>query len=323
LTRSGVVECRVVDQEGAAQRTLDRPTLERQLAHGFFWLDVKRPTEDDLALLGDVFGFHPLALEDSTHFGQRPKLEDYDDFVFLVLYGHVPDEDLLVEVHLYVTDGFVVTIRTDESPALDALHESYARRQVRENAVAMVHRIADGLVDSFFPALGQFEDRLELIEDALVDAPKDEHLKDVFTMRRRLAGLRRVLGPQRDLMGRLAAGTAALPGITPEDERYFRDIFDHLLRLSELIESTRDVMSSAIDVYLSASSNRMNAVMKQLALIATIFLPLTFVTGIFGQNFGWMVEHVDSWQAFLLLGVGSQLVASAILLVYFKRRGWF
>jgi magnesium transporter len=317
------VECRVVDQAGAAKTTLDQPTLERQLANGFFWLDVHRPSEDDLALLGDVFGFHPLALEDSADFGQRPKLEDYDDFVFLVLYGHVQDEDLLVEVHLYVTERFLVTIRTDESPALDELHESYTRRQVREDAVAMVHRIADGLVDSFFPAVTQFEDRLELIEDVLVDAPKDEHLKDVFTMRRRLAGLRRVLGPQRDLMGRLAAGTASLPGMTPEDERYFRDVFDHLLRLSELIESTRDVMSSAIDVFLSASSNRMNTVMKQLAVIASIFLPLTFVTGIFGQNFGWMVEHVDTWQAFLLLGVGSQLVASGILLVYFKRRGWF
>ena len=317
------MECRVVDQAGAARTTLDRPTLERRRENGFFWLDVHRPSEDDLALLGDVFGFHPLALEDSAHFRQRPKLEDYDDFVFLVLYGHAPDEDLLVEVHLYVTDAFIVTIRTDDSPALDELHQSYARRQVRESAVAMVHRIADGLVDSFFPALGQFEDRLELIEDALVDAPKHEHLKDIFTMRRRLAGLRRVLGPQRDLMGRLAAGTASLPGMTTEDERYFRDIFDHLLRLNELIESTRDVMSSAIDVYLSASSNRANAVMKQLAVIATIFLPLTFVTGVFGQNFGWMVEHVDSRQAFLLLGVGSQLVAIALLLAYFKRRGWF
>jgi magnesium transporter len=317
------VECRVVDRTGAGRRPLDRATLERQLEQGFFWLDVRRPSADDLALLGDVFGFHPLALEDSAHFGQRPKLEDYDNFVFLVLYGHAPDEDLLVEVHLYVTDGFLVTIRLDESPALDELHETYTHRQVREDSVAMVHRVADGLVDSFFPALSQFEDRLELIEDALVDAPKSEHLKDVFAMRRRLAGLRRVLGPQRDLMGRLATGTAALPGMTPEDERYFRDVFDHLLRLSELIEATREVMTSAIDVYLSASSNRTNAVMKQLAVIATIFLPLTFVTGVFGQNFGWMVEHVDTGQAFLLLGVGSQLVAIALLIVYFKRRGWF
>jgi magnesium transporter len=317
------VECRVVDRTGAARRTLDRETLEHQLEQGFFWLDVQRPTGDDLALLGDVFGFHPLALEDSAHLGQRPKLEDYDDFVFLVLYGHVADEDLLVEVHLYVTDRFLVTIRRDESPALDELHASYARRQVREQPVAMVYRIADGLVDSFFPALSQFEDRLELIEDALVEAPKDEHLTDVFTMRRRLAGLRRVLGPQRDLMGRLATGTAALPGTTPEDERYFRDVYDHLLRLSELIETTRDVMSSAIDVYLSASSNRANAVMKQLAVIATIFLPLTFITGFFGQNFTWLVDHVGSGWAFVAFGVGSQIVGIAVLLAFFKRRGWY
>ena len=316
------MKCRVVDRDGAGQPPLDRATLERLLATGPFWLDLHRPGSDDLALLGDVFGFHPLALEDSAHFGQRPKLEDYDAFVFLVLYGHVRDEDLLVEVHLYVTDGFLVTIHVDESPALDALHAA-ALRLPTESPVQMAHRVADALVDSFFPAFGEFEDRLELIEDALIHAPKDEHLRDLFTMRRRLSGLRRVIGPQRDLMGRLAAGTASLPGMTPEHERYFRDVYDHLLRVSELLEATRDVLTSAVDVYLSASSNRANAVMKQLAVIATIFLPLTFVTGFLGQTFSWLVDNVGSWQAFVLLGVGSQLVAIAILFAYFRRRGWF
>ena len=306
----------------ADRRPLERETLERLRDGARFWLDVHSPTADELALLGEIFDFHPLALEDSAHFAQRPKLEEYDTFVFLALYGHVRDDDLLVEVHLYVTGRFVVTVHADDAPALDALHAVAARRRVQSPA-ELTHGIADALVDSFFPAFGEFDDRLDLIEDALVQAPKDEHLRDLFTMRRRLSRLRRIIGPQRDLMGRLAAGTAVLPGMTPEHERYFRDVYDHLLRVSELIEATRDGLTSAADVYLSASSNRMNAVMKQLAVIATIFLPLTFITGFFGQNFTWLVDHVGTWQAFVLLGVGSQLVAIGMLFAYFRRRGWF
>jgi magnesium transporter len=318
------VECHVVDRAGAGARSLDRAGLEQQLEQGVFWLDLPRPGDDDLALLEDVLDLHPLAIEDSAHFGQRPKLEAYDSFAFVVLYGHAPDEDLLVEVHCYVSERFLVTVHRDDAPALEELHRAYRlRAEVPEDAVELLHRVADALVDSFFPVLGQFDDRLELIEDSLVASPKSEHLRDVFTMRRRLAGLRRVLGPQRDLMGRLSSGTAALPGLTAEHERYFRDVYDHLIRLSELIESAREVMASTIDIYLSASSQRMNAVMKQLAVIATIFLPLTFITGVFGQNFGWMVDHIDTWWAFLVLGVGSQLVAIALLLLFFKRRGWF
>jgi magnesium transporter len=317
------VECRIVDHTGAVARSLDRAGLERQLRQGFFWLDVQRPSEEDLKLLGDVLDLHPLALEDSLHFGQRPKLETYDSFTFVVLYGHAPDEDLLVEVHCYVSDRFLVTMRRDDAPALEDLHRSYETRMPEQDAIGVLYRIADALADSFFPALSTFDDRLERIEDALVSGPQEKHLREVLTVRSELAGLRRIVGPQRDLIGRIASGTAVLPGITPEYERYFRDVYDHLLRVSEVIESARDLIASEIDVYLSASSHRMNAVMKQLTVIASIFLPLTFVTGFFGQNFGWMVDHIGSVAAFLVFGVGSQLVGIAILTVFFKRRGWF
>lgn len=312
-----------VDRTGAGLRSLDRAGLEQQLRQGFFWLDVQRPSEQELKLLGDVLDLHPLALEDSLHFDQRPKLEPYDTFTFVVLYGHVPDEDLLVEVQCYVSDGFLVTVRSDEAPALEELRRSYETRPPERDAVSMLYRIADFLSDSFFPALTTFDDQLDRIEDALVSGPQQEHLREVLRLRRRLSGLRRVVGPQRDIVGRIASGAAVLPGITPEHERYFRDVSDHLLRVSELIESARDLIASEIDVYLSASSQRMNSVMKQLTLIASIFLPLSFVTGFFGQNFSWMVDHVGSFGAFLVLGIGSQLVGIALLTILFKRSGWF
>jgi magnesium transporter len=318
-----LVHCRVVDRTGPALLPLDREMLERKLEGGFFWLDVQDPSAEDLQLLEDVLVLHPLAVEDSREFGQRPKLDDYDTFSFMVLYGHAPDVDLLVEVHLYVSERALVTVRVDDSPALDALHGSYERRELKPDAAAMAHQIADVLVDSFFPALAVFDDRLDAVEDTLVSAPSDAQLSELFALRRSLARLRKVLGPQRDVIGRLASGTATLPAMTPEHERYFRDVYDHLLRFGEQGEATRDVISTAIEVYLSAQSNRMNAVMKQLTVIASIFLPLTFITGFFGQNFGWMVDHVGSWEAFVGLGIGAQLVGCALLLVIFRRRGWF
>jgi magnesium transporter len=316
--------CRVVDRSGVADVEMEPGQLRALADRGVFWLDLHRPSAEQLAALNEGFGFHPLALEDSAHFGQRPKLEEYEGFSFLVLYGHAPDEDDLVEVHLYVGERFVVTIRRDESPALDELiRQSEHGLPARESATHLLYRIADGLVDSFFPALSRYDDRLELIEDDLVRNPKQQHLQDVFAMRRRLARLRRVISPQRDLLGRIAAGAHDMPGMTPEMERYFRDVYDHLIRLAETLDVLRELMTSAVDVYLSAGSNRLGEVTKQLALIATIFLPLTFITGFFGQNFGWMVEHVDSLAAFLALGIGLQLAGMALLLVFFKRRGWF
>jgi magnesium transporter len=325
VSTDSAVECRLVDKSGASDdQELTREALEERLAGGFFWLDVRRPTREQVKLIGETFGFHPLAVEDSLKFGQRPKVEDYGDVQFIVLYGHAPDDDGLVEVHVYASERFVVTIRRDAAPALDDLHRLYEKRyKAPEYAGELLYRLADALVDSFFPPLAEFDERLDLIEDALITQPRDEHLTDIFTMRRRLARLRRVLMPQRDLVGKFAAGAFVLPGSDTETERYFRDVYDHLIRLNEQIEVTRETMTVAIDVYLTASNNRLNDVMKRLTVIATVFLPLTFVTGFFGQNFGWMVKHVGSAGSFVAFGLGSQLLVLALLVVWFRRRGWW
>ena len=317
--------CRGVAAAGVhADGPMSRAAREGRLGRGFFWLDVTRPSEGEVKLIGETFRFHALAIEDTLKFGQRPKFEEYDDVVFLVLFGHAPDEDDLVEVHVYAAHDFAVTVRRDRSPGLDDLHDRYAGGRERpQSAAKLLYRIADSLVDSFFPAFTEFDDRLELIEDDLLKRPRDEHLRDIFSMRNRIAHVRRVLAPQRDLVGRIASGALVLPGTTGEIERYFRDVHDHLIRLTEQIDLLRDAMTAAIDVYLSAASNRLNDVMKRLTVISTVFLPLTFVTGFFGQNFDWMVEHVGGEVAFLALGIGSQLVVLALLVAWFRRQGWW
>jgi magnesium transporter len=317
--------CQVVHADVVGELHLTQENVERLLASGeFFWLDIHQPVPEDFVVLREAFGFHPLALEDSEQFGQRAKLDDYDDFVFLVLFGAVPDEDRLVEVHCFYSEHFLVTVHRDDAPAFAEVRHRYQKRKAPvEEPGLLLYRIIDALVDSFFPILEDFDDRIDELEDETFLHASDKQLQEIFAMKRLLVGMRKAVTPQRDLFAGLMGGVADLPGMTAEDERYFRDIYDHLIRISDLIDTYRDLLTSSMDVFLSTVSNRLNVVMKQLAVIATIFLPLTFITGFFGQNFGWLVLHVRTWQDFLAFGIGTEIVAVALLVAYFKRRGWF
>jgi magnesium transporter len=317
--------CHVVHEEQVGELHLSRKNVELLLASGgFFWIDLHRPAEEDFAILRDVFGFHPLALEDSEHLGQRAKLDDYDGFVFLVVYGAVPDDDRLVEVHCFYSERFLVTVHRDEAPAFTEMRRRYQKRKEPiDDPAQLLYRIVDALVDSFFPILADFDDRIDELENQTFLNASDEQLQEIFAMKRLLVGMRKAVTPQRDLFASLMGGIAELPGMTAEDERYFRDIYDHLIRISDLIDTYRDLLTSSMDVFLSTVSNRLNVVMKQLAVIATIFLPLTFITGFFGQNFSWMVGHIGGWPAFVGLGIGTEILTVVALVAFFKRRGWF
>jgi magnesium transporter len=291
---------------------------------GFFWLDLDRPSEADFQILRDVFKFHPLAIEDSEQFDQRAKLDEYDDFVFIVVYGAAPDDDRLVEVHCFYSERFLITVHRDDCPAFAEIRNRYQRRgKGIEQPSLLLYRVVDGLVDSFFPMLAAFDDRIDELEDAIFLEADDTQLQEIFQMKRLLVGLRKAISPQRDTFAQLMGGIAQLPGLAEEDERYFRDIYDHLIRISDIVDSYRDLLTGAMDVYLSTVSNRLNAVMKQLTIIATVFLPLSWLTGFFGQNFGFMVKHISSWEALISLGIGSEMLVLAALLLLFKRRRWF
>ena len=323
--QTGRSVCHVFHQEGTEQVQFSRETVEELLAgEGFFWLDLDQPEHEDFEVFREVFKFHPLAVEDSEQFGQRAKLDDYDDFVFLVVYGAIPDDDRLVEVHCFFSERFLVTVHHDDTPAFAEIRRRYATRQAPiDQPSLLLYRIVDGLVDSFFPILADFDDRIDELEDAIFLNADDKQLQEIFQMKRLLVGMRKAVSPERDTFARLTGGIADLPGFGQEDDRYFRDIYDHLIRISDLIDSYRDLLTGAMDVYLSTVSNRLNSVMKQLTIIATIFLPLAWITGFFGQNFGWLVRNIGSWETFLVLGVGTEVLALLALLVYFKRRGWF
>jgi magnesium transporter len=323
--RGAASVCHVSHEGGDREVHFDRETVSELLAGGsFFWLDLDRPGPDDFEILRDTFGFHPLAVEDSEHFEQRAKIDDYDDFVFLVVYGAASDRDRLVEVHCFYSESFLLTVHREDCPAFAEIRRRYQQRDATiDRPSLLLYQIVDGLVDSFFPILAEFDDRIDELENAIFVRASEAQLQEIFKMKRLLVGMRKAVTPQRDSFAGLRGGIAQLPGLAEEDEHYFRDVYDHLIRISDLIDSYRDLLTSAMDVYLSTVSNRLNAVMKQLAVIATIFLPLSWLTGFFGQNFGWLTGHIGHWQAFVGIGVGTELVALVILLAFFKRRGWF
>ena len=288
-----------------------------------FWLDLAdldKSTADGLLL--DTFGFHPLAVEDAEHFGQRPKLDPYDHFTLMVVYG-ATSSGQLVEVHCFYTENYLVTVHRDACPELAGLAGRLKQRAgPRPDHVMLLYRVVDTLIDGYFPVLADLDDRIDELEDAILQRPTDQQLGQLFDMKRSLIAVRKVVTPQRDMFASLLSDTSALPGMTPDAERYFRDLYDHLIRISDLVDSYRDLMSGVLDTHLSTVSNRLNVVMKQLTIIATIFLPLSVLTGFFGQNFAWMVTRITGLPVFLAAGIGLPAAVVIALVVVFRRRGW-
>jgi magnesium transporter len=299
-----------------------RPNIELALKEDkLLWLDLQDTDEETLALLREVFKIHPLAVEDAKEFNQRPKVEDYDNFVSLVAYGACGLGEPLVEVHSFYAEHFLVSVHRDEVPAIDDACHTLSRLHTDRRLVAL-YRLLDSLVDSMFPFLAAMDDRIDDLQDQIFQNPKEEQLSALFALKRQLVDMRKLVTPQRDMVSTMLTGVVPIPGMTAETERYVRDLYDHLIRISDMVDSYRDLLSGSLDAYMSMVSNRLNDVMKQLTIIATVFLPLSFLTGFFGQNFAWLVGRLGSLGAFIGLGLGTEVVAVIALVTLFRTRGW-
>ncbi len=291
----------------------------------FFWLDLDDPSEEDVHRLGELLEFHPLAVEDTLQFGQRPKLDDYDTYAFMVFYGireeHSPREDPLCEVHMFLSGNYLITVHRVPLPVLDQQRTQMDGRVIHSEQFVF-YRVLDALTDTFFPPLSAMDDEIDELEDGIIAQPSDEQLQRIFALKRDLVAMRKVITPQRDLLARGIDTLAEMPGLQLDERDYFRDVYDHLIRISDLIDSYRDLLAGAMDAYLSTVANRQNDVMKQLTVIATIFLPLTALTGFFGMNFAFLVQHIHSELDFFLLGVGGCLFSVIVLYVYFRTKRW-
>jgi magnesium transporter len=299
-----------------------RPNIELALKEDrLLWLDLADTSEETLALLREVFKLHPLAIEDVKEFHQRPKIEDYDDFVSVVAYGARGLDQPLVEVHCFYSERYLVSVHRDDAPAVTEACHTLTRLRTDRRLIAL-YRLLDGLVDSMFPYLAAMDDRIDELQDQIFEDPKESQLAALFDLKRQLVGMRKLVTPQRDMANTMLSGVVPIPGMTAESERYIRDLYDHLIRISDMVDSYRDLTSGALEAYTSMVSNRLNDVTKQLTIIATVFLPLSFLTGFFGQNLGWLVNHIGSLTAFLVFGVGTELLAVTGLFILFRRQGW-
>ena len=266
--------CHVIHEDGSSHPEFSRETVEGLLATGkFFWLDLDKPQPGDFEVLRDVFKFDLLAIEDSEKFGQRAKIEEYDDFVFLVLYGKVPGRRPARRGSRLLQRRNLVTVHRDDCPGVRRIREPYEKR---EKPIENRRSSCIGSSTAWWTASSRSSPtsttRSTSSRTAIFLRADYWQLQEIFQMKRLLVGMRKAVTPQRDVFARVMGGVAELPGLSQEDERYFRDVYDHLIRISDLIDSYRDLLSGAMDVYPSTVSNRKNGVMKQLTIIATIFL---------------------------------------------------
>ena len=294
--------------------------------HEFFWLDLENPTPDEIKRLGELLNLHPLTLDDVSTFSERPKREHYEGYVSLVVYGVDPGvaagESLLREVHMLISGDYVVTLHPTPFAAIEELRK---RLELREDQgeQALIYEILDTVLSTYVPVLDRIDDAIDAIEQAVIERPREESLQRIFSLKRDLIEMRRVVTPMRDFFARDADEITHLPRLKPDDRLYFRDLYDSLVRSSDLIDSYRDLLSGATDMYLSTVANRQGEISKQLTIIATIFLPLSFLTGFFGQNFSFLVNHIlDHTWSFFVLGVGLLITSIFVLWLFFRRKGW-
>ncbi|HEY3189057.1 MAG TPA: magnesium transporter CorA family protein [Solirubrobacteraceae bacterium] len=301
---------------------IDRSEIEELLAREeFFWLDLIGPSGGQLDELAALLGWHPLALEDVKEFGQRPKLDDYRTHALLVFYGAHAPQGTLTEVHVFVSGDWVVTVRRRACQHLDDRRGRVAA-DPPETEEELVYHVLDALTDSFLPVLEDLEDRLEELEDEIVARPREQQLGLVLALRRQLGPMRRVTSDQRELFSDVRAVLDQLPGLEHDEAAdAFRDVSDHLQRIADWVEGLRDRVRDALGLYASTNSNRLNEIITRLTVMATIFLPLTFVVGFFGQNFKWMVDHVESFPAFAVWGVGGSVIPLVVMVWLFWRAG--
>ena len=311
---------------------IDRDQLtELRRRDEFFWLDTLDPSPEDVHALGAVLGLHPVAVEDTIEFRQRPKLDAYDDHVLFVFYTvrrlHDGDEAPFapVEIHIYISGGFVVTVRRTECTELEALHHELDAADA-EAEEYIVYKIFDVLTDAFYPIIDLLEQRIDALEShILLGRPSREHLAQIYRLKQRVHELALRVIPQRDRFVSGAETILNLPGLARSAREYLRDVGDHLAQIAGELHRQQEDLAALTATYFSANQNRLNAVATRLTIGGTLFIVWTLVTGFFGQNFGFLVRHIDSRHAFLVYGVGALIVPTVIIgtLFWVKRKDWF
>ncbi|MCL6445974.1 MAG: magnesium/cobalt transporter CorA [Alicyclobacillus sp.] len=296
----------------------------RPAAGEMVWLHLENPDDETVhAILGDLFACHPLVVEDILHFGQRAKLDHYahlaDPQVFTTFYA-LTEDMRAIEVAIVLSSQAFITVVREPLPLLNELYDR-AKQEVQwfRSSAALLYRVLDACVDEYFTVVDRLEGQLDELEQRVFDHPEVRVAPEIFRLKRRLHYLRRLVADGRNVVGMIAH--ESFPFTDPAHQVYFVDVFDHASRVVDSLDAIRDALSGLLDLQTAQRANRMNEIMKTLTIFSTIFLPLSFIVGLYGMNFrdipelNWPFGYAYVWA--LMLGV------TAAMIVYFKRKGWW
>ncbi|WP_102345085.1 magnesium/cobalt transporter CorA [Bacillus sp. Marseille-P3661] len=286
----------------------------------WFWVDFSTPTPEELMVMSDFFEFHPLAIDDCIHRLQRPKLDYYDDYTFFVTHS-IKTDFTKREINFFMGENSIISFHHEESKEIDLVWDRLksTKKIDQWDHYYTFYQILDKIVDDYFPIIYEMEDKLNQFEDNPNNKPMEILLDELFDIRSQLLTLRHTVNPMRDLLYRML-NSHHLQGILNR-KVYFADIYDHLLKLSEMVESNREITMDIRDSYISLTSHKTNKIMQVLTIITSIFAPLTFIAGIYGMNFEYMPELTWRYGYFIALAIMG--VLSISMYMWFKKMGWF
>jgi magnesium transporter len=278
-----------------------------------------------LEKLGECYGLHPLVLEDILNTDQRPKMEDYGEYIYIVLkaldYNDKSNEIETEQISLILGSNFVFSFQEREGDTFDPIRERIRNGKGRIRSMGadyLAYALVDSIVDNYFIILEKLGEKIEFLEDKLVSHPTPETLQTIHHLRREMIFLRKAVWPLREVINSLERGESSL--VKESTRLYLRDVYDHTIQTIDTIETYRDMVSGMLDIYLSSVSNRLNSVMKVLTIIATIFMPLTFLAGVYGMNFKYMPELGWRWGYpliwLIMVGIG------VLMLIFFRKKKW-
>jgi len=290
------------------------------------WINIDGVHEEKIIEeLGKIYNFHPLILEDIVDTDQRPKIKDFGDYIFIILKMHYYDKEnneiKIEQVSLIFGKNYVISFQEREGDVFDSIRERIRNnigRIRKARADYLIYALMDAIIDNYFTILEKLGEETEDLEAKVIKDPVPANLQIIYKLKSELIFLRKSVWPLREVISILEKGESVL--IDKSTNIYLRDIYGHTIQVMDTVETLRDVISGTLDVYLSSVSNRMNEIMKVLTIVATIFIPLTFIAGIYGMNFQYMPELKWVWgYPIVLLGM---LIIGIVMVIYFKRKKW-
>lgn len=292
------------------------------------WVSLESATDKELLqVLDQTFHFHPLAIEDCLSTGyQIAKIDDFKEYIFILVNALKPLQESqelnTLELNIFLGHNFIVSCYTDDiMPPVERVWRRLERdsRLYAHGPDFLCHALVDTLVDEYMPVIDKMENEIEWLEDKVLEKPNPETLANLLTLKHSIMSLRRVIAPLREVINRLARDE--YPQIESQTRIYFRDVYDHVIWILEISDSIRDIVSGGMDIYLNSTSLRLNEVMKALTIVSTIFLPLSFVAGVFGMNFKYM-PWLNSESGFLIISFLFFAIGIGMV-IFFKYRRWF